>query len=83
MNVAVNFKFSCSCAGNLQGLMSVKSVTSESVSIVVSFEKLFIVFSYSSCSSNECYVSYCSQNSFWLAFVSAGAVAMIFLGQPK
>ena len=34
MNMAVNFKFGCACAGNLQGLMSVISVASEFGSVL-------------------------------------------------
>ena len=68
MNMAVNFKFSCACAGNLQPLMPVISVASEFCSVLwLVVKTLFIVFSHSLNCSNECYISCCSQNSFRLA----------------
>ena len=43
MNMAVNFKFSCACAGNLQRLMSAISVASEFGSVLRQVVKEFII----------------------------------------
>ena len=65
MNMAVNFKFGYACAGNLS-VIDVCNFSSFGIrfSFAVSCEKVYhCVFSHSSSTSNECYVSCCSQNS--------------------